>query len=138
MTADQQHTIVVGYDGSKGATQALDWAVREAKLRGDRLSIVKAWTPGEFGLDTEMEAYAEQQLKDEMKERMKDEDVHWEASTYRGSAAKVLVEHSQEADMLVVGSRGHGGFSGLLLGSVSQQVSTHAGSAVVVVVRPAA
>ncbi len=138
MTADQEHTIVVGYDGSKGAELALDWAISEAKLRGDRLSIVKAWTPGEFGLDTEMEAYAEQQLQEEMKDRMKDEDVRWHAETFRGSAAKILVEHSADAEMLVVGSRGHGGFAGLLLGSVSQQVSTHAGSAVVVVVRPAA
>ncbi len=135
MTADHEHTIVVGYDASAGADRALDWAIGEATLRGERLCIVNAWTPGEFGQDTEMETFSEQQLKDQMAIRMKDESVEWDALTFRGSAAKVLVEHSADADMLVVGSRGRGGFTGLLLGSVSQQVSTHAGSPVVVIVR---
>lgn len=135
MTADHEHTIVVGYDGSKGADAALDWAIREAKLRGDGICVINAWSPGEFGQDSEMEAYAEEQLKEHMATRMKDEDVPWEAATYRGSPAKILVEHSVDADMLVVGSRGRGGFAGLLLGSVSQQVSTHASAPVVVIVR---
>lgn len=135
MTADHAHTIVVGYDGSTGADRALEWATREVKLRGGSLCIVNAWTPGEFGQDTEMESFSEQQLRDQMEIRMKDEGVEWEALTFRGSPAKVLVEHSADADMLVVGSRGRGGFAGLLLGSVSQQVSTHAGSPVVVIVR---
>lgn len=138
MTAEHEHTIVVGYDGSGGADLALDWAIREAKIKGEKLCIVNAWTPGEFGLDTDMESYADAHLKEQMTNRMKDEDVPWEAVVYRGSAAKVLVEHSADADMLVVGSRGHGGFAGLLLGSVSQQVSTHAGAPVVVIVRSAA
>lgn len=135
MNADHEHTIVVGYDGSEGAEHALDWAIGEAKMRGDKLCIVKAWTPGEFGIDTEMEDYAEQQLQQEMADRMKDAGVPWEAITLRGPAAKVLLEHSADADMLVVGSRGHGGFTGLLLGSVSQQVASHAGATVVVIAR---
>jgi nucleotide-binding universal stress UspA family protein len=138
MTTDHEHTIVVGFDGSEGAESALDWAIREAELRGEKLCVIRAWSPGEFGLDTEMEAYAEQQLQQEVGDRMKEVDVPWEAKTFRGAAAKVLVEHSADADMLVVGSRGRGGFAGLLLGSVSQQVSTHASAGVVVVVRPAA
>lgn len=137
MTADHEHTIVVGFDSSEGAELALEWAIREAKLRGGKLCIVKAWRPGEFGVDMEMEVYADEVFQQEMTDRLKDEDIAWEALTIRGSAAKVLVEHSADAEMLVVGSRGHGGFAGLLLGSVSQQVATHAIGPVVVIVRPA-
>lgn len=137
MTADHEHTIVVGYDGSEGAERALDWAVREAELRGEDICILKAWSPGEFGTDEEMVAYSAEQLQQQMTERMKGETVAWEALTVRGPAAKVLLEHAVDAEMLVVGSRGHGGFSGLLLGSVGQQVSTHSGAPVVVIVRSA-
>lgn len=136
MSADHEHTIVVGYDGSEGADKALDWATREAKLRGEKLCILQAWSPGEFGQDAEMEAFAADQLKQQMTDILKDEGVGWEAVTVKGSPAKVLIEHSADAAMLVVGSRGRGGFKGLLLGSVSQQVSTHSGAPVVVIVRP--
>lgn len=135
MTTNHEHTIVVGYDGSEGAQSALDWATQEAKLKGEKLCVVQAWTPGEFGQDAEMEAYAGEQLKQQMTDVLKDEGVEWEAMTVNGHPAKVLVEQSSDADMLVVGSRGRGGFKGLLLGSVSQQVSTHSGAPVVVIVR---
>lgn len=136
MTAAHEHTIVVGYDGSEGADKALQWATREAGLRGGKLCILEAWSPGEFGQDKEMESFASDQLKQKMTDALKDEDIEWEALTVKGSPAKVLVEHSADAEMLVVGSRGRGGFKGLLLGSVSQQVSQHSGAPVVVIVRP--
>lgn len=136
MTTDHEHTIVVGYDGSEDAQVALDWAAREAKLRGEKLCVVQAWSPGEYGQDTEMEAYAGEQLKQQMTDMLKDKGVEWDSLTIKGHPGKVLIEHSADADMLVVGSRGRGGFKGLLLGSVGQQVSTHSGSPVVVIVRP--
>lgn len=133
---EQERTIVVGFDASEGAHLALDWAIQEAKLRGARLSIVRAWTSGEFGTDAEIARFQQEHLDQEMRDAMKEhEGVEWAASAVRGSAAKVLLEQAAGADMLVVGSRGHGGFTGLLLGSVSQQVVSHAGAAVVVVVR---
>src|SRR5579875_1538909 len=110
MTANHEHSIVVGYDGSEGAQVALDWAAREARLRGEKLCVVQAWSPGEFGQDEEMEAYADQPLKQQMTDMLKDEDVDWESTTVKGHPGKVLIEHSAGADMLVVGSRGRGGF----------------------------
>lgn len=134
---DHDHSIVVGFDGSEGARQALAWAAAEAALRGERICVVKAWSPGEFGTDAEIAEYQEEHLRQEVSDLMKDhEGVAWQSQAIRGSAARVLLEEAAGADMLVVGSRGHGGFTGLLMGSVSQQVITHAGAPVVVVVRP--
>jgi nucleotide-binding universal stress UspA family protein len=135
MAVEHEHTIVLGFDGSKGAERALDWAVQEAKMRGDKLCIIRAWTVGEFGTDAELGAYTEDELQKEMSARLDGSGVDYECMAIRGPAAKVLVEHSADADMLVVGSRGLGGFTGLLLGSVSHQVSTHSGAPVVVIVR---
>jgi nucleotide-binding universal stress UspA family protein len=66
---------------------------------------------------------------------LKESPITWNALSRKGSAAKVLIDESDGADMLVVGSRGKGGFAGLHLGSVSQQVSAHARSATVAVVK---
>jgi nucleotide-binding universal stress UspA family protein len=135
MGTDHEHTIVVGFDGSKGATAALGWAVHEAEMRGEKLCIIQAWTAGEFGTDAEIEAYTQSKLDTSVREALNGTtSVEYETLAVRGSAAKVLVEHSADADMLVVGSRGRGGFAGLLLGSVSQQVSAHAGVPAVVIV----
>jgi nucleotide-binding universal stress UspA family protein len=60
-------------------------------------------------------------------------DVRVERKTVEGMAAQVLVEEADGADLLVVGSRGHGGFAGLLLGSVSQQCAQHAACPVVII-----
>jgi nucleotide-binding universal stress UspA family protein len=132
----QQYRIVVGFDGSEGSRRALSWAGAEARLRQALLQVLRAWTPGEFGTDEEQGRLAQERL---------DDDVHaffagqpppdLVTHTEQGHAGKVLLSHGQGADMLVVGSRGHGGFTGLLLGSVGHQVSTHAGAPVVVIVR---
>lgn len=114
----------------------MDWAAHEAAVRGRRLCIVRAWKPGEFGTDQDQMAGAEAHLDAEVADAMAGCDaVKWEAHVYEGSAAKVLVEHSAGAEMLVVGSRGRGGFAGLLMGSVSHQVSTHSAATAVVVVK---
>ena len=133
--ANHAKKIVVGFDGSDGSTAALHWAVREAILRNVDLEAVRAWTPGEFGTEDELGEYTQSHLEKEMAESITDPTVRWSAVAERGSAAKILLERGKDAQMLVVGSRGHGAISGLLLGSVSSQVATHSGAAVVVIVK---
>lgn len=132
----QRYVIVVGFDGSEGGRRALDWAVDEARRRDAELHVVRAWTTGEFGNDAEKAQYAQASLDAEVAELRKSvPGMEVTTTVERGHAAHVLLGQSKNADLLVVGSRGHGGFTGLLLGSVSQQVSTHDGAPVVVIVR---
>jgi nucleotide-binding universal stress UspA family protein len=127
--------IVVGFDGSTGAHRALEWALREADLRGAPLSVVRAWTPGEFGTDKEMLEYSRAELEKEVADLIASPTVPWQTAVRQGHAARVLLEEAADAQMLVVGSRGRGGFTGLALGSTSIQVTTHPGAAVVVIVK---
>jgi nucleotide-binding universal stress UspA family protein len=135
-TTTQQYRIVVGFDGSDGSKRALAWAVQEARERHGKLTVVRVWSPGEFGSDEEQAQLAQKGLDEDVKaffgqQPAPDYSVHAE----QGHAAKVLITLGQQADMLVVGSRGHGGFAGLLLGSVGMQVATHEGAPAVVIVR---
>jgi nucleotide-binding universal stress UspA family protein len=141
--------IVVGVDGSAIADAALRWAVDEARLRGARLDVVHAvWTypamatlpagmapPHDF--EAQMVAGAEEELR-EVLARVGVDGVEVDARVVRGAAAPVLVEAAEGADLLVVGSRGRGGFAGLLLGSVSQRVAQLAPCPVVIVHGPRA
>ena len=128
--------IVVGFDGSDGSRKALLWAAGEARLRGARVDVVRAWMPGEFGTDEEFAHIMDKKLEEEVHSVLGDDPgFEWNRTAEHGRPAKVLIEFARGADMLVVGSRGHGGFTGLLIGSVSQQVTTHASAPVVVVVR---
>ena len=126
--------IVVGVDYSAGAKEALRFALEEAKLRRARLRAVHAWQFGYIGV-TGMEGAlpavggelhefrdaAADALDSTLSETIPDVgDVDVERRVVEGAPAAVLVEESREADLLVVGSRGHGGFAQLLLGSVSQ------------------
>ena len=133
--ASTEARIVVGFDGSEGSQPALAWAIREAQLRHCRLEAVRAWSPGEFGTDEDIQAYTLEHLEKEVSEAVGGSPVSWQAFAEKGSAAKVLTARAAGAEMLVVGSRGHGALSGLLLGSVSSHVSTHVGAPVVVIVR---
>ena len=136
-------TIVVGIDGSKQGEAALAFAAREAGLRGDRLVIVCAWEipmmiepvgayPGEpfESLREEAENVIQAALA---RVAELEPSVVCEGKVIEGQVASVLLKESKQADMLVVGSRGRGGFASLLLGSVSQQVVHHAPCPVVVV-----
>lgn len=136
--------IVVGIDGSDHAKEALRWALEEARLRGATLRVVNAWTaPVYVGyaavsgavLDPALfKDAADEQIETAVKEILGDAtDVPVERKTVEGTAASVLVEEAEGADLLVVGSRGHGGFAGLLLGSVSQQCAQHSLCPVVIV-----
>ncbi|MFF1492049.1 universal stress protein [Streptomyces sp. NPDC058304] len=135
--------IVVGVDGSPSSQAALRWAVRYAGLVGGRVEAVTAWDlPGAGSWSapavdaTFDEEDAERRLVEEVRTVLGEggaSSVH--ERLVRGNPADVLVESAEGADMLVVGSRGRGGFSRALLGSVSQQVALHA-PCPVTIVRP--
>ncbi|HZT64489.1 MAG TPA: universal stress protein [Acidimicrobiales bacterium] len=135
--------IVVGIDGSDASRLALRWAWDEAALRGAELHVVHACTypvvsgfgavmpplPAPGLILGEAERMVDQQLEEVLGEAAGDRVVR---EVVFGTASGVLVEASKGADLLVVGARGRGGFTGLLLGSVSQQCVHHARCPVVV------
>lgn len=130
--------IVVGIDGSAGAKEALRFALEESRLRGARLRAVHAI--GSFGsypsLAVDVSAVhqaAQELLANATSEATAEDEVAIEGRVVEGAPGAVLVDESRDADLLVVGSRGHGGFVGLLLGSVSQQCAHHAECPVVIV-----
>jgi nucleotide-binding universal stress UspA family protein len=132
--------IVVGVDGSEDARRAVDWAVDEARLHGWSLELVHgvevgvaAASPYGSGVVLEQLQDAGRQLLDAEVERVRALDVTARGILDIGSAAYALIEASRDAAMLVVGTRGHGGFHGLLLGSVSTACVHHAHCPVVVV-----
>jgi nucleotide-binding universal stress UspA family protein len=139
--------IVVGIDGSDQGREALRWALAEARLRKAKVRAVYAWrdpyvvTPG-FGPPEDfdfaaLQGMAEKFLKETVAEVVGEgSDVAIEEVTTEGPAAEVLVDAAEGADLLVVGSRGHGGFAGVMLGSVSQQCAQHASCPVVIVRSP--
>jgi nucleotide-binding universal stress UspA family protein len=142
--------IVVGLDRSDGARAALRFALEEARLHGAELHCVHVWEVvyGPVsgapvfvigGLPELERGVAEdaQHVVDDLLAEVEDTGgVTIHRQVLRGGAAHELVELSRDADLLVVGSRGHGGFTGLLLGSVSTQCVHHALCPVAVVHPP--
>ena len=141
-------TIVVGVDGSAGSQEALRFAAAEARLRQAKLRVVAAWTLTYVAAPVGMMVPIDDALLPELRENARAvldkavaeaigaaTDIEIEKSVCEGSPVKVLVDAAQGADLLVVGTRGHGGFAGLLLGSVSQQIVHHAPCPVVIVPR---
>jgi len=143
--------IVVGVDGSDGSKVALRWALEEARLRGALVEAVYAWpfphgvvgfgwtpTVDQESLDATRET-AETLLDRTVTEVCRGRaGVEVVQHAIEGSPGEVLLERSLGAEMLVVGSRGFGGFMELLLGSVGHQCATHARCPVTIVrqVRP--
>lgn len=136
--------IVVGFDGSEPAQRALEWAAEEAKLRGSRLDIVAAWevtnTVYAYGYMPNLAPSFEEETRDaaekllaERAEEIRKAGVEVVTQARHGQAADELAEAAKDAALLVVGSRGHGGFAGLLLGSVSAQLAHHAPCPLVIV-----
>jgi nucleotide-binding universal stress UspA family protein len=139
--------IVVGVDQSEGAKAALAFAHEEARLRDATLRAVHAWqfgyidytgfggaAPAIGGDISELREAAAAALDATVREALPSPgDVKIEQRVVEGSAGAALVDESRNADLLVVGSRGHGGFAQLLLGSVSQQCAQHAACPVVIV-----
>lgn len=133
--------IVVGVDGSAHAQHALDVAIEEARLRDAHLVVAMAWSmpavyPGlEYAvggiLKSELQASAEKELEDILADAPG--DVVIERVVSMGSPPHMLTRLAEDADLLVVGSRGRGGFKGLLLGSTSHAVLGRASCPVLVV-----
>ena len=139
--------IVVGVDGSAGAVAALRFGVEEAKLRGFDLKIVSAWhipvTAYESGwVPIPVDATDYEELGKAALERtielaaVDTAGVELTRVVREGQAADVLVAEATGAALLVVGSRGLGGFRELLLGSTSQQCAHHALCPVTIVPTP--
>lgn len=140
--------IVVGIDGSPPADDALRWALDEARLRGADLEVVHAWEHpavamvqyGNVALPVtardELEKAAEELIRRTLRDVVgakAGQPVTLSTVIREGKPSEVLVAESKDAAMVVVGARGRGGFSSLLLGSVSSQVVHHATVPVVVV-----
>jgi nucleotide-binding universal stress UspA family protein len=140
--------IVVGIDGSEDGRKGLRWALEEARLRNATLRVVHAWVllppPAPMGLTPPMAPTAEEiellreasekLLEHELSELVGDDPgISVEPKAVEDLPAQALINEAEEAELVVVGSRGHGGFAGLLLGSVSQQVAHHAPCPVVIV-----
>lgn len=132
--------IVAGVDGSPSSKAALRWAVRQARLTGAEVEAVTAWhLPSSYGVaptadwTADFEGEARKMLTDTLNELGIEPPVTVRATVAEGHPADVLVRAARGADLLVVGSRGHGGFAGSLLGSVSQYCVHHAACPVLVV-----
>ena len=133
--------VVVGVDGSDSSKAALRWAAQFATITGGRVDVITAWhipstfagpgyVPAAFDLSTDYEKVLGD-IVDEVFGPQRPSNMR--LLVREGSAARVLLDESKDATLLVVGSRGHGGFAGLLLGSVSAKVAEHAACPVLII-----
>jgi nucleotide-binding universal stress UspA family protein len=136
--------IVVGVDASEGSRRALEWAVEEARLRHAQLEVVHVWhypylasgpwvpvpDPGEEAFEADARHTLEVSLEGVDTSAL---EPPVESTLGFGGAVPALIAAAKGADLLVVGSRGRGGFTGLLLGSVSQELTHHAPCPLVIV-----
>jgi nucleotide-binding universal stress UspA family protein len=135
-----ERRIVVGIDGSEPAERALHWAVSEATLRDAPLHLVTAWMfPMALGYSFTATV---PQIHDAAREaceraaeqvRQRAPQLRVSTETAQQEPGPALVAAAKDAELLVVGSRGVGGFEGLVMGSVSQYCARHAKCTVVVV-----
>ncbi|HMD46095.1 MAG TPA: universal stress protein [Acidimicrobiales bacterium] len=134
-SSDGQPRIVVGVDGSEFSDLAIERAAEEAEHRGAVLEIHTAWGSGSTFLSRGEVTMALQRIGAEARERVVKlaPEVPTRVVIHEGAPAPALIKASEGADLLVVGSRGLGGFKGMLLGSVSHQCALHAKCPVLVV-----
>jgi len=138
--------IIVGVDGSDSSKSALEWAYNEAAHHSAAITVIAVFGPPALPMSPPYgsvppEGYESQPRKGalDLLEQLtspleaKTPAVDIRTVVEEGNPAKVLIERSKEADLLVVGSRGHGGFAGMLLGSVSHHLVAHADCPVVVI-----
>lgn len=135
------HQIVVGVDGSDSSKNALRWAAKIAPSLGATIHAVVAWEyPIVFGLEGGLPVpwHPDEAAKEILNNTLesvfgKERPAGLKGSISQGHATFVLLDACKDAEMLIVGSRGLGGFSGLLLGSVSSKCAEHAKCPVLVV-----
>ena len=142
MNSQEPRDVVVGVDGSAPSKAALRWALRQASLTGADVRAVGAWEfPAFYSWEggpmppEDFEQASRTALNDAVDEALREQEypVRIHREIVHGHSAQVLLDQSAEADLLVVGSRGHGSFYGALLGSVSQQCAQHSTCPVVIV-----
>lgn len=141
----ESHRIVVGIDGSEPSKAALAWAVGQAKRTGASVEAVIAWhfpvvvggmpfAPVSMLENADFGGQAASLLRHVIAETVPSDSAVKISTTVReGNAAQILLEVADGADLLVVGSRGHGGFAEALLGSVSQHCVHHARCPIVII-----
>ncbi len=145
--SDTVPRIVAGVDGSPASIMALRWAVRQAELTGGTVDAVIAWefpiAAGGMGWaptsgidDTDYAELADKALNAAIVEVSPPPSVTVRQLVVEGNAAQALLDAAADADLLVVGNRGHGGFADALIGSVSVRCLHHAHCPVVVVRLP--
>ncbi|MFC1411605.1 universal stress protein [Streptacidiphilus sp. N1-12] len=141
MTGSPEHGVVVGFDGSSCAEEALDWAAAEAVLRGVPLRIAHSWTLSPYGVPVLEQGdiaqgiteAAEALLQGAQTRVLKEHpELRVDLDLLTEGAAPGLIDLGGRADLLVVGSRGLSRFSSILIGSVSQSLVAHAPCPVVV------
>jgi nucleotide-binding universal stress UspA family protein len=133
--------IIVGVDGSESSLRALEWAARQAELTGWLLEVITTWEwPTSYGwafpLPSDYSPKVDAQtLVDGVVTKLRESHPKLDVTTavVEGHPAPVLIDASRMAELLVVGSRGHGEFAGMLLGSVSEHCVTNAHCPVVVI-----
>jgi nucleotide-binding universal stress UspA family protein len=139
-----QELVVVGVDGSAESVAALRWAARYAAATGARVQAMLAWhyptaaSVPPVGVAPEpvraqTEAQMHRTLDEAIAKAYEGQEAGAEKVTTYGHPAQVLIEASREADLLVLGSHGHGAFTGMLVGSVSIHCVTSAFCPVVVI-----
>lgn len=139
----EERCIVVGVDSSHGSRNALRWALAQARMTGATVHVVTAWQnpvvydgwvpagPDSYSIAAVAEKILAETVADVVGTRDRPVDIR--TAVAEGPAAQVLLTAAAGAELLVVGSRGHGAFAGMLLGSVSQHCVQHAPCAVVVI-----
>jgi nucleotide-binding universal stress UspA family protein len=142
--ANSGQRIVVGVDGSPSSKAALAWAIGQAELTGATVEAVIAWhypaMVSRTGLalmsaqdDADLETFFGTDLSDAIEATVTPGcQVKISATVRKGNAAQVLLDCAEGASLLVVGSRGRGGFASALLGSVSQHCAQHAPCPIVI------
>ena len=138
--------ITVGIDGSEHSVKALEWAIKEAAIQHSPVTVLavhlvpkSGWTGNPITLpadiaDVEKARQAAEELVVKVTSQLGDaQPASVKVSAVNGFPAQELIEASRDADLVVIGSRGSGGFARLMMGSVSSQVGHHAHCPVVVV-----
>lgn len=139
-TTQPPRRIVVGVDGSEASKQALRWAISLAESLSAKVDVIGTWSePRLTGWEGVLPDWNPQNDMEQLLDKSVDQVVPagrpdgLKLIVREGDAATVLMQSADDAIMLVVGSRGHGGFTGLLLGSVSSKCAEHASCPVLVI-----